>query len=156
MDCFNKNFNLGSSKVFISAEIGINHNGDINIAKKLIDVSKEIGVDAVKFQKRTVEIVYSEESLDLYRESPWGTTQRDQKIGLEFNEEEYDEIDRYCKEVGITWFASAWDIESQKFLSKYKHPVNKIASAMATNVEFVEFVANEQKPTFASTGMCTI
>ena len=156
MDCFNKNFNLGSSKVFISAEIGINHNGDIDIAKKLIDTSKEIGVDAVKFQKRSVDIVYSEESLALYRESPWGTTQRDQKNGLEFNEEEYDEIDRYCKEVGIIWFASAWDIKSQEFLNKYKHPVNKIASAMATNLEFVDFVASEQKPTFASTGMCTI
>ena len=83
-------------------------------------------------------------------------TQRDQKNGLEFNEEEYDEIDRYCKEVGIIWFASAWDIKSQEFLNKYKHPVNKIASAMATNLEFVDFVASEQKPTFASTGMCTI
>lgn len=156
MDCFNKNFELGKSKVFISAEIGINHNGDINIAKKLIDISKEIGVDAVKFQKRSVDIVYSKDSLDLYRESPWGKTQRDQKFGLEFNEEEYDEIDRYCKKIGIIWFASAWDIKSQKFLNKYKPPINKIASAMVTNLEFIELVASEQKPTFASTGMCTI
>lgn len=156
MDCFEKNFKLGKSKVFISAEIGINHNGDMDIAKKLIDTSKEIGVDAVKFQKRSIDIVYSKDSLDLYRESPWGTTQREQKLGLEFSEEQYDEIDRYCTEVDILWYASAWDIESQKFLSKYNHPINKVASAMATNFEFVEFVAREKKPTFVSTGMCTL
>ena len=156
MECFEKNFKPGKSKVFISAEIGINHNGDMNIAKKLIDTSKEIGVDAVKFQKRSIDIVYSKDSLDLYRESPWGTTQREQKLGLEFSEEQYDEIDRYCSEVDILWYASAWDIESQKFLSKYNHPINKVASAMATNFEFVEFVAREKKPTFASTGMCTL
>jgi len=156
MDCFNKNFMLGKSHVFITAEIGINHNGDIDLAKKLIKQSSEIGIDAVKFQKRTIDIVYSEDVLLSPRESPWGTTQKEQKEGLEFSEEEYDEIDRYCKELGIIWYASAWDIPSQEFLKKYDLPVNKIASAMATNLDFVKNVAQEQEPTFISTGMCTI
>jgi len=156
MDCFDKNFQLGKSSVYITAEIGINHNGDLEIAKKLIKKSKEIGIDAVKFQKRTIDKVYSDEILNKYRESPWGTTQREQKIGLEFKEDQYDEIDRYCKEVGIDWYASAWDIDSQIFLQKYNLPVNKVASAMATNIDFIKFVADENKPTFASTGMCTI
>ena len=156
MECFNQNFQLGKSSVYITAEIGINHNGDLDIAKKLIKISKEIGINAVKFQKRTVEKVYSEESLNTYRESPWGTTQREQKNGLEFNEKQYDEINKYCNEVGIDWYASAWDIDSQIFLKKYDLPVNKIASAMATNIDFIKFVAEEKKPTFASTGMCTI
>ncbi len=156
MECFNQNFQLGKSSVYITAEIGINHNGDLDIAKKLIKISKEIGINAVKFQKRTVEKVYSEESLNTYRESPWGITQREQKNGLEFNEKQYDEINKYCNEVGIDWYASAWDIDSQIFLKKYDLPVNKIASAMATNIDFIKFVAEEKKPTFASTGMCTI
>ena len=107
-------------KVFIIAEIGINHNGDIELAKKLIDLSKDCKFDAVKFQKRTVDKVYSKEILDQHRESPWGTTQRDQKNGLEFSEAEYDEIDEYCKKREITWFASAWDEDSISFLDKYK------------------------------------
>tara|TARA_A100000164_G_scaffold228593_1_gene202740 strand:+ start:2328 stop:3197 length:870 start_codon:yes stop_codon:yes gene_type:complete len=156
MDCFDKNFQVGKSNIFITAEIGINHNGDLNIAKELIEKSKEIGVDAVKFQKRTIKTVYSEESLNTYRESPWGSTQREQKLGLEFNENDYDQIDKFCKEIGIIWYASAWDVESQIFLQKYNHPINKIASAMATNLDFVDFVAQEKKPTFASTGMCTL
>ena len=101
MDCFDKNFQVGKSNIFITAEIGINHNGDLNIAKELIEKSKEIGVDAVKFQKRTIETVYSEESLNTYRESPWGDTQREQKLGLEFNENDYDEIDKFCKEIEL-------------------------------------------------------
>src|SRR3972149_11851395 len=93
---------------YIIAEIGINHNGDINIAKKLIDMAKIAGCDAVKFQKRTIDIVYTPEVLASPRESPWGTTTRQQKERLEFGKKEYDEIDNYCKKVGIDWFASAW------------------------------------------------
>src|SRR6185369_5190343 len=100
-------------RVFVIAEIGINHNGDLGIAKQLIDVAKEVGCDAVKFQKRTIDVVYSEELLDSPRESPWGTTQRAQKEGLEFGKAQYDEIDNYCREAGIEWFASAWDVPSQ-------------------------------------------
>ena len=142
--------------VFITAEIGINHNGDIEIAKKLIDIAKKCGCDAVKFQKRTVEKVYSKETLDSPRDSPWGKTTRDQKLGLEFNKNEYDEIDAYCKEKKIGWFASAWDIDSQLFLGNYQLKYNKIASAMLTNVELLNIVAEEKKHTFISTGMSTI
>ena len=142
--------------VFITAEIGINHNGDIDIAKKLIDVAKKCDCDAVKFQKRTVENVYSKETLDSSRDSPWGKITRDQKLGLEFNKNEYDEIDAYCKEKKIEWFASAWDIDSQLFLRKYQLKHNKIASAMLTNVELLNIVAEEKKHTFISTGMSTI
>ena len=142
--------------VFITAEIGINHNGDIDIAKKLIDVAKKCDCDAVKFQKRTVENVYSKETLDSSRDSPWGKITRDQKLGLEFNKNEYDEIDAYCKEKKIEWFASAWDIDSQLFLGNYQLKYNKIASAMLTNVELLNIVAEEKKHTFISTGMSTI
>ena len=142
--------------VFIIAEIGINHNGDIEIAKKLIDIAKKCGCDAVKFQKRTVEKVYSKETLDSPRDSPWGKTTRDQKLGLEFNKNEYDEIDAYCKEKKIEWFASAWDIDSQLFLGNYQLKYNKIASAMLTSVELLNIVAEEKKHTFISTGMSTI
>ena len=105
--------------VFITAEIGINHNGDIDIAKKLIDIAVSSGCDAVKFQKRNVEKVYTQEFLSQPRESPWGTTQRDQKKGLEFEEKEYDEINNFCKSINIEWFCSAWDINSLNFLKKY-------------------------------------
>jgi N-acetylneuraminate synthase len=140
---------------FIIAEIGINHNGSIDIAKKLIDMAARCGCNAVKFQKRTINVVYKKEFLDSSRESPWGTTQRGQKEGLEFGKNEYDEIDRYCKKVGIEWFASAWDEQSQHFLRKYNLPYNKIASTMLTNIPFLELVAEEKKHTFISTGMCT-
>ena len=141
--------------VFITAEIGINHNGDINIAKKLIDIAKNADCDAVKFQKRTIEKVYSKQVLDSPRESPWGTTTREQKLGLEFNKKEYDIIDAYCKEKGIEWFASSWDIDSQLFLRNYHLKYNKIASAMLTNTELLNVVAEEKKHTFISTGMST-
>ena len=141
--------------VFITAEIGINHNGDVEIAKKLIDFAKNANCDAVKFQKRTVEKVYSKQVLDSYRESPWGTTTREQKLGLEFNKKEYDIIDTYCKEKGIEWFASSWDIDSQLFLRNYHLKHNKIASAMLTNTELLNVVAEEKKHTFISTGMST-
>ena len=101
--------------IFIIAEIGINHNGDMKICKQLIDLAVSAGCDAVKFQKRDIETVYSEEFLNSYRESPWGKTQREQKMGLEFEQKEYSEIDKYCKQKKISWFASAWDLKSQEF-----------------------------------------
>ena len=139
--------------IFIIAEVGINHNGDLNIAKKLIDVAKDAGADAVKFQKRTIDLVYSKEMLDMPRESPWGTTQRAQKEGLEFGFAEYQEIDAYCKEREFEWFASAWDIESKKFLRQFDCKYNKVASAMITYKDFLAEVASEKKHTFISTGM---
>lgn len=140
---------------FIVAEIGINHNGDLALAKKLIDTAVIAGCDAVKFQKRTVDKVYTKEYLDGPRKSPWGETQRAQKEGLEFGKAEYDEIDRYCKEKGIEWYASAWDIDSQKFLQQYDCKYNKVASAMLTNDELLEEIAKEGKYTFIATGMST-
>jgi len=142
--------------VFIIAEIGINHNGDMDIAKQLIDLAKDAGADAVKFQKRTIDLVYTKELLDSQRESPWGTTQREQKEGLEFGQKEYEEIDVYCKQKGIEWFASAWDVESQKFLRQFDCKYNKVASAMLTYKELLEAVAEEKKYTFISTGMSTL
>ena len=140
---------------FIIAEIGINHNGDLSLAKKLIDTAVIAGCDAVKFQKRTVDKVYTQEYLDGPRESPWGDTQRAQKEGLEFNKEDYDVIDAYCKEKGIEWYASAWDVDSQIFLQQYNLKYNKIASAMLTNDELLEVVAKEGKYTYIATGMST-
>ena len=143
------------SKVFFIAEIGINHNGDINIAKQLIDIAVESGCDAVKFQKRTIDVVYDKEMLDSPRESPWGNTQRVQKEGIEFGKEEYDEIDRYCRDNNIEWFASAWDEGSQDFLSQYDLKYNKIASAMLTHIPLLKKVASEGRHTFISTGLST-
>jgi len=143
-------------KIFYIAEIGINHNGDINICKNLINLAKEAGCDAVKFQKRDIDLVYSKEILDSLRESPWGTTQRDQKKGLEFGQKEYEIIDSYCKEKKIEWFSSAWDLNSQNFLKQFNSKFNKIASAMIVDLEFLKLVANEKKHTFISTGMSTI
>jgi len=142
--------------VFFTAEIGINHNGDLEIAKKLIDVAVEAGCDAVKFQKRTVEKVYSKEVLDTPRESPWGKTTREQKLGLEFGKDEYDIIDQYCKKKNIEWYASSWDIDSQLFLQNYNLKHNKVASAMLTNHKLLEVIAKERKSTFISTGMSTM
>jgi N-acetylneuraminate synthase len=142
--------------VFIIAEIGINHNGDIDIAKKLITLAKSSGCDAVKFQKRDINLVYSKELLDSPRESPWGTTQREQKQGLEFGEKEYDEIDRYCKELDIAWFASAWETNSLEFLDKYKLTYNKVASAMTVSRDFLKEVARRKQHTFISTAMSTM
>lgn len=140
-------------QIFIIAEIGINHNGDLNLAKKLILEAKKCGVDAVKFQKRDINLVYSREILSEKRDSPWGKTQYDQKKGLEFNEEQYDEIDKFCKLNNVIWFASAWDFNSQLFLKKYNLSYNKIASAMIIDVDFLLQVAKEKKYTFISTGM---
>lgn len=138
---------------FIIAEIGINHNGNLEIAKRMIAMAKECGADAVKFQKRTIDTVYTKEFLDSPRQSPWGTTQRHQKEGLEFDKDEYDAIDKHCNESGIYWFASAWDTKSQEFLRQYSPPFNKIASAMLTHKDLVEMVARERKHAFISTGM---
>ena len=142
--------------IFFIAEIGINHNGDVGIAKDLIKVAKEAGCDAVKFQKRTLENVYSQEELDKQRESPWGTTNREQKEGLEFGEQEYEQIDSYCKELGIEWFASAWDAESQNFLKQFDLNFNKIASAMMVDSDLLRILAAEGRHTFISTGMSTL
>jgi len=142
--------------IFIIAEIGINHNGDMKICKKLIDIAKQSGCDAVKFQKRTLEKVYTKEQLLSSRESPWGTTTYEQKKGLEFGLKKYQQIDKYCKKKNIYWFASAWDLESQKFLNKFNLKYNKIASAMIVDKKFLNYVASQKKHTFISTGMSTI
>jgi N-acetylneuraminate synthase len=141
---------------FVIAEIGINHNGDLDIAKQLIREARDAGCDAVKFQKRTIDLVYTAEVLAQARQSPWGETQRAQKEGLEFGEAEYDAIDAYCRELGIAWFASAWDVPSQTFLARYDLAYNKIASAMLTHLPLVRAVAAEGKLAFVSTGMCTL
>ena len=140
-------------KTFIISEIGINHNGDLDIAKQMIDKSKEAGADAVKFQKRDIDIVYSKDQLKKPRSSPFGSTEREQKEGLEFNENEYDSINNYCKEKKIIWFSSAWDINSLKFLDKYDLEYHKIASAMILDKVFLNEVAKRKKHTFISTGM---
>lgn len=142
--------------IFFIAEIGINHNGDINIAKKLIDNAQSAGFDAVKFQKRTVEKVYTKEFLDSPRESPWGKTQRDQKNGLEFDEKNYDLINDYCKQKKIEWLASAWDVDAQIFLRKYNLKFNKVASPMMGNFPLLRAIASEKRKTFISTGMCNL
>jgi N-acetylneuraminate synthase len=123
-------------RVYFIAEIGINHNGDLDL------------------QKRTIEIVYSKEELSKFRESPWGTTQLDQKKGLEFSQFEYDQINEHCLKKGIDWSASAWDLESLNFIEAYNPPFHKIASALATNIDFIAAVAKLNRPTFVSTGMC--
>ena len=139
--------------VNIIAEIGINHNGDIETCKKLMKVASEAGCNAVKFQKRNIDKVYTETFLESFRESPWGKTQRDQKQGLEFEKKEYDIISNFAKELNIDWFASAWDLDSLNFLKQYNCKFNKIASAMLVDKNFLESVAKEKKYTFISTGM---
>ncbi len=140
------------------AEIGINHNGDLNIAKQLINMAKECGVDIVKFQKRTPEKCTPEKMKNVMKSNtPWGDiTYLEYRHKVEFWEKEYDEIDRYCKKLGVEWMASAWDINSQEFLQKYKLKYNKVASPMLSNIEFLELVAKESKHTFISTGMSSL
>ena len=142
--------------IFIIAEIGINHNGDMSTAKQLIDAASDAGFDAVKFQKRTIDKVYTKEFLDSPRESPWGNTQRDQKEGLEFSASEYKEIDAYCKEKGVLWSASAWDIDAQIFLQQFNCTFNKVASPMLGHIPLLKLIASEKKRTFISTGMSTL
>ena len=139
--------------IFVVAEVGINHNGDLDICKELIDAAKSSGCDAVKFQKRDINKVYSQDFLDSKRDSPWGSTQRDQKEGLELSFKDYQEIDKYCKSKGIDWFASAWDINSQLFLRKFDCKFNKVASAMIVHLPLLEKISEEGKHTFISTGM---
>ena len=145
-----------TERPYLIAEIGINHNGDINIAKQLIKIAKDNSFNAVKFQKRTIDIVYDQKTLDTPRESPWGKTTREQKFGLEFEKPEYDEINKYCEELNIDWFASAWDIKSLNFLSSYNLKYQKIASAMIVDSNFLNEVAKQKKHTFISTGMSEI
>lgn len=144
------------SSIPVIAEVGINHNGDLAVATKLIEVAHEAGCAAVKFQKRTIDVVYSADILDSPRESPWGSTQRDQKIGLEFTKDEYQEIDSFCKSLGIEWSASAWDIPSLHFIEDFSPNFHKVASAMITNSEFLREVANLGRLTLLSTGMASI
>ena len=142
--------------LYLIAEVGINHNGSLDIAKQLIDAAANAGFDAVKFQKRTIDKVYTKEFLDSLRESSWGTTQREQKMGLEFGREQYQEIDRYCKEKGIAWSASAWDVDAQFFIRNFDIPFNKIASPMLGHKPLLREVSAEGKKTFISTGMTTL
>lgn len=141
--------------IFIIAEIGINHNGDMSICKELIEAAHDAGCDAVKFQKRDIDEVYTQEYLSSLRESPWGSTQRAQKEGLEFGKEEFSEIAEFCASKNIEWFASAWDLKSQVFLRQFNCKYNKIASAMIVHDDLLRMVAEENKHTFISTGMST-
>jgi N-acetylneuraminate synthase len=137
------------------AEIGINHNGDVNLAKRLIDVAVLADCDFVKFQKRTVDVVYSKEELDKYRESPWGTTNREQKHGLEFGQREYDIIDEYCRAKNIGWYASPWDVESVEFLRQYRLRYMKVASACLTDMDLLDSINSTNADIILSTGMST-
>ncbi|HCM36480.1 MAG: N-acetylneuraminate synthase [Candidatus Wildermuthbacteria bacterium RIFCSPLOWO2_02_FULL_47_9c] len=141
---------------FIIAEIGINHNGSLENAQKLIDVAVDAGCDAVKFQKRTIDVVYTPEELVRPRESVFGNTNGDLKRGLEFGEKEYAEIDRYCKEKGIMWFASPWDEGSVDFLAKFDIPCYKIASPSLTDDNLLRHVRSKGKSIILSTGMSTV
>jgi N-acetylneuraminate synthase len=159
-----KNIQIGphqigpNEPVFVVAEIGINHNGDLNIAKKLIEEAAKVGCDAVKFQKRTVDVVYTTEELARPRESPFGKTNGDLKKGLEFGKKEYDQIDLCCKKLGIRWFASAWDEDSVDFLKQYSLPCWKIASASLTDTELLIGTKNASggAPLMLSTGMSSL
>ena len=141
---------------FIIAEIGINHNGDVGVAKRLIDLAKFSGCDAVKFQKRTIDVVYKPEELAVYRESPFGNTNGDLKYALEFDLEEYQEIDRYCREKNIPWFASCWDEGSVDFIDQFDVPCYKIASPSLTDDNLIRYTKSKGKPIILSTGMSTI
>ncbi|MBF0440418.1 MAG: N-acetylneuraminate synthase family protein [Oligoflexales bacterium] len=150
---------LGSKTVgvnnpcYIIAEIGINHNGDVEIAKKLISMAKGAGADAVKFQKRTVDVVYTKEELDKSRESPFGVTNRALKEGLEFGLDEYEEIDRFCRLLGIPWFASCWDEASVDFMEQFNPPCYKIASASLTDDNLLRHIRSKGKPVILGCGM---
>jgi N-acetylneuraminate synthase len=158
----NEQVRLGSKVVgtgqpcYVIAEIGINHNGDIDLAKQLINVAVGAGCSAVKFQKRTIDVVYSAEELAKSRENPFGPTNGDLKRGLEFGIEEYKEIDRYCREVKIDWFASCWDESSVDFIARFDVPCFKIASASLTDDNLLRHTRATGKPILLSTGMSTI
>jgi N-acetylneuraminate synthase len=141
---------------FIVAEIGINHNGDIGIAKRLISVAVAAGCDAVKFQKRTIDVVYTPEELAKPRESPFGETNGDLKRGLEFDEAEYHEIDQYCRQAGIVWYASCWDEASVDFIDEFKPACYKIAAASLTDDKLLKHTRSKGVPIILSTGMSTL
>jgi len=141
---------------FVTAEIGINHNGDLATALRLIDAAVTAGCQAVKFQKRTVDLVYTPEELARPRENPFGPTNGDLKRGLEFGEEEYRELDRYCKEKGILWFASCWDEQSVDFMERFDPPCYKIASACLTHDDLLLKHKATGRPMILSTGMSTM
>ena len=144
------------SSVYIIAEIGINHNGDLDLAKKLIEQSKHSGADAVKFQKRTIDLVYTPEELDKYRESPWGTTNRQQKEGLEFSMEQYKELEKYTKDLGMDFIVSCWDTNSVDVVEQHLDiKYHKVASALATDKTFLQKLNDTGRPVILSTGMCT-
>lgn len=151
------NKNIGAEfPTYVIAEIGINHNGDINLAKRLINIAVSAGCDAVKFQKRTVGVVYTKEELAKPRESVFGETNGDLKYGLEFNEDDYTEIDRYCKEVNIDWFVSCWDEGSVDLIDRFNPPCYKIASASLTDHNLLRHTRSKNKPIILSTGMSTL
>ena len=141
---------------FVIAELGTNHMGNMEIAKKIIDVAVNAGCDAVKLQKKNVEKMYTKEFLDSPLDSPWGTTQREMRLHREFSDKEFKQIDTYCKKKKIPWFVSCWDVESQKQMRKFKTKYNKIASAMLVHDKLLEIVAQEKKYTFIATGMSTL
>ena len=143
-------------KTIIIADIGINANGSVDIAKELILASKNAGIDLVKFQKRNVDLVYTKAELDKPRESPWGKTNREQKLGLEFDEKAYDEINDFCKRENVKWFASCWDLDSLEFMNKYNLEYNKIPSALLVHKKLLTAIAKQKKYTFISTGMSTL
>ena len=154
---------LGSRRVgagepaYVIAEIGINHNGDLDVAKQLIDVAAIAGCDAVKFQKRTPELCVPVEQRDLMRETPWGImTYLDYRYRVEFEAPDYDEIDRYCDEKGIAWFVSPWDPDSVDFIEKYDPPCYKVASASLTDTELLDRLVATERPLIVSTGMSTM
>lgn len=157
-----KNIKIGNAIVgngqpcYIVAEIGINHNGDVEIAKKLIDVAVEARCNAVKFQKRTIDVVYTKEELEKPRESPFGETNGDLKYGLEFEKGQYDQIDQHCKEKNITWYISPWDEQSVDFAEQYNVPCHKIASASLTDDGLLQYIRSKGRPIILSTGMTTL
>jgi N-acetylneuraminate synthase len=157
-----KDLKIGATPVgdghpcFIVAEIGINHNGDVELAKKLIDTAEAAGCNAVKFQKRTIEVVYTPEELAKPRENPFGPTNGDLKRGLEFGQRQFEEIDSYCREQGIVWFASCWDEASVDFIDKFNPPCYKIASASLTDDNLLKYTRARGKPIMLSTGMSTL
>ena len=142
--------------VFIIAETGTNHMGDISIAKKIIDTAVAAGCDAVKFQKKNVEKIYHTKFLDSYIESPWGTTQREMRLHREFSDKNFESINKYCRQKKIPWFVSCWDIDSQIHMRKFKTKYNKVSSAMLIHYKLLEIIAEEKKYTFISTGMSSI
>jgi len=146
----------GRNPCYAIAEIGINHNGDIDLCKKLIDVAVSAGADAVKFQKRTVDVVYTPAELARPRENPFGPTNGDLKLGLEFGYEQYAEIDRYCREQGVDWFASCWDEASVDFIDQFNPPAYKIASASLTDDDLLRHTRAKGKPVILSTGMSSL